>query len=162
MEDKTMRMNQTLGVLILSAVIAAFSHPSSSAAGSDSEARNTQTIAGSWTVRGTPAPESGIPPFVNVASATKDGRLVNVDPFLGTGVGEWEKTENRRFAVTFMHLTTRNGQPIGIKVRSRFELDRDGKEFEGPFTTEIFDSNGNLTGSFTGWVQGVRFDVEPL
>jgi hypothetical protein len=113
-------------------------------------------------VNGTPAPESGLPPFVNVAFITKDGRLVNVDPFSGTSVGEWAKASHDRYAVTFMTFTTQNGDVLRIRVRATLEIDGTGDEFSGPFHTEVFDSGENLVLEFDGTVHGTRFEVEPL
>src|SRR5262245_54599027 len=63
------------------------------------------TLAGSWVVYVTPAPESGLPPFVNLTSFTKDGRMINSSPTDGAAVGEWIKTGSGQFASTFMGFT---------------------------------------------------------
>src|SRR4029450_12204177 len=44
------------------------------------------TLAGSWVIYVTPAPEGDIPPFVILRAFTKDGRMINSSPTNGAAV----------------------------------------------------------------------------
>ncbi len=52
-------------------------------------------VAGHWLIEGTPSPGSPQSPFVNVATLTDDGQVVNVDPDVGTSVGGWRRIRGR-------------------------------------------------------------------
>ena len=116
------------------------------------------TLAGSWVVSVTPAPESDIPPFVNLTAFTKDGRMINSDPTDGASVGEWRKTGSRQFALTFMGFTKDGEDVLLFKTRATAEVDKSGDTFAGPFRT--VDGEGNEV--LAGTVRGTRFGVEPL
>jgi hypothetical protein len=81
----------------------------------------------------------------------------------GAGYGSWVRTAWNRFAVTFV------GNSFGpdgtvvttYKVRARLKLGPSGDALAGPFTTEFFDLGGNLLGSVTGTLSGVRIIVQP-
>jgi hypothetical protein len=130
----------------------------SAQSGSDAK----RTLAGSWVINVTPAPESGIPPFVNLTSFTKDGRIINSSPTDGAGVGEWIKTGSRQFASTFMGFTKIGEDFLLLKVRATAEVDESGDTFTGPYQVEIFDGEGNVVIAVNGTVRGTRFGVEPL
>ena len=118
------------------------------------------TLAGSWVVYVMPAPESGLPPYVNLTAFTKDGRIINSDPTDGAAVGEWRETGSRQFALTFMGFTKVGEDFRLFKVRATAEVDTSGDTFSGPFQTDIFDGEGNVV--ITGTVWSTRFGVEPL
>jgi hypothetical protein len=127
-------------------------------------AKKGRTVTGSWTVNAVPAPESGAPVFVSLATLTRDGSIVNSGmPGQSTGHGQWVKTGSQ-FAVTFIHLLYDvNGQVTGkVKVRASLTVDAQGDEISGPFNTDVFDAGGNPIFSFEGTVHGTRISVEPM
>ena len=132
------------------------------AASAQSGLTKEPTLAGSWVVYVTPAPESDIPPFVNVQAFTKDGRTITSDSTDGAGVGEWIKTGPRQFAVTFMGFTKVGEDFLLFKVRGPLEVNKSGDTFAGSFQTDIFDGEGNVVITFTGTVRATRFGVVPL
>jgi hypothetical protein len=95
---------------------------------------------------------------------TADGGVVAnaCAPSESPGYGEWVRTGNREFAVTFVgHEYAPDGSQIGTyKVRARGSLGEDSQTFSGPFTSDIFDLNGKLIVSFNGTVRGRRIVVE--
>lgn len=117
-------------------------------------------VAGTWEVHVEPDPQSGIPPVVNFASFTRDGRIVNVDPGLGTAVGEWGR-QGGAYAVTFHGFLQTGGQTFHYKVRATLGLDPSAGELAGPFLTEVLDLAGNPITSFEGTVAATRLAVEP-
>jgi hypothetical protein len=131
------------------------------AASAQSGSTKEPTLAGSWVVYVTPAPESGIPPFVNLSAFTKDGRIINSSPD-GAWVGEWIKTGPRQSASTFMGFTKVGEDFLLFKVRATAEVDESGDTFAAPLQTDIFDGEGNVVITFTGTVRATRFGVEPL
>lgn len=120
------------------------------------------TLEGSWIVYVTPAAESGIPPFVNLGTFTRDGRNVNSDPVEGAAVGEWIKLGSRQFAVTFMGFTNVGGDFLLNKVRGTLDVNEAGDTFTGPFRAEVFNSDGTVAFGFEGTVRATRFSVERL
>ena len=118
--------------------------------------------AGSWLVNLTPDPNSGLPPEMNIASLSSDGRFINVEANGHASAGEWERTAGRGFAMTIMGLLIDNGQPIRGKARASCELSLRGQEFDCQFAAEYYDLQGNVLFSVTGTAHGERFGVEPL
>ena len=123
-------------------------------------APNETGLAGTWRINVQPDPQSGMPPTLNYASFTKDGRLVNIDPAAGTAVGEWEKSAGQDHGVTFTGFASLNGQTVQYKVRAVLTVAGDG--FSGPFRSVVSDPNGIVIFSFEGTVAGTRTGVEPL
>lgn len=118
-------------------------------------------LAGSWRIDIQPDPASGMPPNVNLASFTRDGRVINVDPSVGTAVGEWDKSGGEH-GVTSSGFASFGGQTVQYKVRATLTVDPLGDTFSGPFRSTVSDLNGILTFSFEGTVSGTRSLVEPL
>jgi hypothetical protein len=117
--------------------------------------------AGTWTVQGTPATQA-VPPFVNFASFTRDGRIVNVDPAVGTALGEWAGAGGHEFKVTFAGFAVMNGQILKYKVRALIAMGEDGDTFSGAFRSDVSDLNGNPVLSYDGTVLATRIEVEDL
>jgi hypothetical protein len=115
------------------------------------------SLAGFWLVEGSPDPVSGVPPFFNIATLTKDGQVVNVTPD-GTFVGGWERLAGHEYAVTFTGFLP---GPVRVTVFSTVTLDKDAQHFGGPFRTEVRDLGGNLLFGFEGTVSASRQAVEP-
>ena len=128
-------------------------------------AKKSRTVTGSWRVNAMPAPEAGVLPLMSLATFTRDGGIVDSSmPGQSSGHGQWVKTGNEEFAVTFIHLLFDvTGQFTGtVKVRASLTVDGEGNELSGPFKTDIFDASGNPLFSFEGTVHGTRISVEPL
>jgi len=120
------------------------------------------TAAGSWIVRLTPDPTSGLPPEVNIGSFGSDGRMINIEANGNASAGEWRRTGSRQFGMTIVGLLIENGQPIRGKARAVCEIAPRGGEFDCQFRVEYFDADGNLIFGVDGTAHGNRFDVEPL
>jgi len=130
-----------------------------------------QSLKGAWNVT---IDFGGLIPTCSApAINTRDGGVVanacalNESP----GYGQWVRTGSHQFAVTFVGLeydldgamTGTPGANNGTyKVRARVHLSDSSNEFNGPFTTEIFDLNGNVIFTVSGTVTGKRILVEPL
>lgn len=82
------------------------------------------------------------------------------------GRGEWTKTADREFALTFYGVVFVSfGDPTVIgtyKVRSKITLDQSGMTFNAPALIDIFDPAGNLSVSIPATAQGRRAAVESL
>jgi hypothetical protein len=146
-------MKKRTAVTVLFLVVLAMAH---GAAG----APNDSGLKGTWRITVQPDPQSGMPPTLNYASFTKDGRLVNIDPAAGTAVGEWEKTAGHDYGVTFTGFASLNGQTVQYKVRAVLTVAED--QFSGTFRSTVTDVNGIVLFSFEGTVIGARTGVEPL
>jgi hypothetical protein len=131
-----------------------------------------QNLTGAWNVTidfGGVIPTCSAPAVNN-----RDGGIVsnactaNESP----GYGQWVRTGNGEFALTFVGLEygvdENTGAVLGTstigkyKVRANINLGNDGQEFSGPFKTEIFDLDGNLQFTVDGTVTGKRIVVEPF
>ena len=117
-------------------------------------------LAGTWEIFVEPDPQSGVAPVVNFATLTRDGKIVNVDPGLGTAVGAWRNLSGT-YAITFHGFMELGGQTLTYRVRGTVALDATAEQFSGPFVTEVRDLNGNLLLSFEGTVTATRLPVEP-
>jgi len=131
-------------------------------AASESAVAAERTLEGSWIVHVIPDPETGIPPFVNLASFTKDGRAFNSDPTEGAALGEWIRIGDHKFASTFMGFTNLGRGPLLNKVRAEGEVGPTGNTFEGPFIAEVFNEDGSVALSITGTGSGTRIVLERL
>ena len=114
-------------------------------------------IVGTWVVEGHPDPASGVDPFVNVATAARngltpgDGTVVNVDPTVGTAVGTWKHLGGLAYKTTFTGFVT-----PAMRYVVRASLNVTGDTFTGPFTTEVLDLDGNVLFTYGGTVNGAR------
>jgi len=142
-------------VLLLLTALAGFGYAQSGS--------SEQNLAGAWNVTidfGGVIPACSAPALNN-----RDGGVIsnacaaNESP----GYGQWVRTGNHEFAVTFVGLEYGpDPVPGTYKVRASVTLSDEAQEFSGPFQADTFDLNGNLTGSITGTVTGKRIVVEPL
>ena len=126
-----------------------------------------QSLTGAWNVN---IDFGGVIPACSGPSLnTRDGGVVanpcaaNESP----GYGQWVRTGNREFAVTFVGLEYDLAAPGGAangtyKVRANVSLSNDSQQYSGPFQTDIFDLNGNVVLTVTGTVTAKRVVVEPL
>jgi len=130
-----------------------------------------QSLKGAWNVT---IDFGGLIPTCSAPAVNmRDGGVVanacalNESP----GYGQWVRTGNHEFAVTFVGLEydldgTMTGTPGAssgsYKVRASVRLSDNSNEFNGPFTTDIFDLNGNVIFTVSGTITGKRIEVEPL
>ncbi|HJQ23686.1 MAG TPA: hypothetical protein VKA60_07185 [Blastocatellia bacterium] len=112
------------------------------------------------------------PSFDGTETFNEDGTfaensLSDYLPPVGTpGRGEWIKTGDHEFALTFygvLFVSFDNPTVIGTyKVRSKITLGASGTTFSAPAVIDIFDPAGNLLVTLSADVQGRRAVVEPL
>jgi hypothetical protein len=130
-----------------------------------------QSLKGAWNT--TIVFDGPIPTCSAPAINTRDGGVISNACALNEspGYGQWVRTGNHEFAITFVGLeydldgtmTGTLGASSGTyKVRARVHLSDNSNEFNGPFTTDIFDLNGNVIFTVSGTVTGKRIVVEPL
>ncbi len=130
-----------------------------------------QSLKGAWNV--TIDFDGDIPTCSAPSLNTRDGGVIATACALNEspGYGQWVRTGNHEFAITFVGLEydldgTITGTPGAssgtYKVRASVHLSDNSSEFNGPFQTDIFDLAGNVVFTVTGTVTGQRIGVEPL
>ena len=156
------RMGLRSGYIILLCLLIAFAGMGYAQSGS-----SEQNLMGAWNVN---IDFGGVIPACSAPTLnTRDGGIVanpcaaNESP----GYGQWVRTGNGEFALTFVGLEYDLAAPGGTangtyKVRASVSLSNDSQEFSGPFQTDIFDLNGNLVLTVKGTVTAKRVVVEPL
>lgn len=111
-------------------------------------------LAGLWEIQGTPegAPE---PAFTNFAHMDKDGTVTNIDPWFGTGLGQWEKVNGQSFTVFFTHFFVDPGGVGTVEVEGSMELGESGLAAAGEFLT-VISINGFEVQSVAGTITATR------
>jgi hypothetical protein len=117
-------------------------------------------VSGSWVVNILPDPATGVPPFTNLSSFTKDGLVVSSNQVGLASIGVWEKASDHTFHASFQGYEENNGQLVRYLVRSTIEFSDNKEQFSGPFITDIFDLDGNPLFSISGTVSADRLHVE--
>lgn len=115
----------------------------------------TAAIAGTWEISGNPEPTCGVGPFVNLASISKDGVLVNVDPVVGTGVGEVHRLGGKEFGVGFFGFINDGITILRYEVKGRLTL-IDAGQAAGTFTATISDPFGTPLCAYDGTLAATR------
>lgn len=95
-----------------------------------------KSVAGLWEVEGTPEGAPG-PAFTNFARLNKDGGVTNIDPWFGTGLGDWEHSGGRYYHVSFIHLFFDGADVWSVEVSGELSLSQDSNTLEGPFSTTM-------------------------
>lgn len=113
-----------------------------------------RTLVGLWEVQITPDGAPG-PVITNLVQMNKDGGVVNIDPFFGTGLGKWQRAEGRTNAVAFTSFFDDPQGTGSVTVEGSLEMSRDKNTAHGPFFTEI-RIGGTLVDSFGGTVDLIR------
>jgi hypothetical protein len=122
---------------------------------------SAQALAGAYLLTATPNPASGVPPFVNVAVVTSDGRIINFDPTAGAnglGMGSVQRRDGQRFDITFTGFTGDAPPFARFTINSTVQATKDG--FAGPFRTTITAPDGQVLFVVEGQVSGVRQTVQ--
>ena len=156
-------MRIQIASLILVAAMLTGGHTTSYA---QADVASGQSLAGAWNVKivfDTPGLEGCTAPGMN----TSDGGVIAAGCSLAEspGYGQWVRTGNRTFAVTFV------GQGFDLatgaitstyKVRASVRLSQDIQQFIGPFVTDVVALDGTPIITATGIVTADRVTVEPL
>lgn len=106
-------------------------------------------IAGHWRLMGHPEPGCGAMPFINFTAITRDGHMVNVDPMVGTGVGEVRHTWKKNYKARFHGFIVNGGTTWAYEVRGDLSLDH-ANQFSGTFATNVADLSGNPVCTYNG------------
>jgi hypothetical protein len=153
------------GVLGLIATgLGAMAVPGRNAVGHAADATGTaQGLEGTW-VLGTPG--VGAPQRIH-ATFTGDGSAVvttSLFPRQSPAQGVWERTGDREFAATFVHLRHDDGgRWIGLtKVRQAIRLSETLDEYHATTIAEDLDLDGNVVATRTPMITFRRMRVEPL
>lgn len=111
-------------------------------------------ITGLWEIQGTPEGAPG-PAFTNLTRIARDGALLNLDPWFGAGLGQWEILGGGQYSISFTHYFLDAGTVGEVTVTATGELSNDKQLFHGEFLTEI-SVGGALVDSVSGSVEGTR------
>ena len=145
-------LRRTTCLIILAGTLAAWS-----ATGfGQSNAQFRQSLEGAWNVK-IESDTPGIDGCAAPALITGEGGIIAAGCSLAVspGYGQWVRTGNNRFAVTFV------GQGFDLatgainstyKVRAGVALRQDLQQFSGPFVTDIFALDGSLIFTANGTV----------
>jgi hypothetical protein len=131
-----------------------------------------QQLEGAWlTTIGTP----GFAPALGLNLFTRDGIVIETNvievpslpPFANgsftVGFGEWVRTGDREFTMTFLKLITRGGTAVGVfKLRARMTLSPNLDTLSGTNLFEFFDNNSNVVLQGTGTLSSTRIGVDEL
>ncbi len=118
-------------------------------------------LNGTWNLTGTPDPNvCDAPAFVNLATITVDGKIINVDPGLGAGVGEAYRLGRRTYAVGFFGFIPSPQGLLRYEVQGTARL-QDSSHFTGRFRTILFDPANNPFCEYEGSIEGFRLVPMP-
>ena len=124
--------------------------------------RNVGFLSGVWEIEGSPeANPCGVGPFTNLVTITRDGKMINVDPNVGTGVGEAYRAGWRKFTAGFFGFINDNGTIIRYEVQGTIELVNRG-ELGGPFRAILYDPSGAPFCTYEGTITGTRLVAMPF
>ena len=125
-----------------------------------SSQHQNSALKGVWQITITPD-DPNLPPVFNYVTITKDGKVVNVDPGFGAGVGDSYRVGPREYAVGFFGFVEMNGMTMTYEVQGTAMRTAPG-QFSGPYRTLIRDLAGNLLNEVTGTIEGSRLPVQPF
>lgn len=112
-------------------------------------------IKGTWEIIGNPEPTCGVGPFVNLASISRGGTMVNVDPQLGAGVGEIFRVGGKEFAAGFFGFINTGQAILRYEVSGKLTLVNNAY-MNGTFTATLFDPAGQAFCSYNGTIEANR------
>ncbi len=147
-----MRNTSFLPAALLALSLATIAAPAEAAPG------NVGALNGVWEVQGTPdANNCNAVPFTNLVAITRDGTITNVDPDVGTGVGEAYRSGRRTFTVGFFGFI--NSSVIRYEIQATAKLINYG-ELRGRFRTTLSDT-GTPFCTFEGTIRATRLIAMP-
>jgi hypothetical protein len=116
-------------------------------------------LVGTWLID-TDVDDPENPPEVDVFTA--DGGIVGVAANGDVTAGVWEATGDNTATVTFVTPEGEEEAYFGLfMVRASVEIDESGDGFEGTYTFDIIDPDGNATGEYgPGGVSATRISAE--
>lgn len=118
-------------------------------------------LNGTWELTGTPDPNTcNAPSFVNLSTITVDGKITNVDPDVGTGIGEAYRMGRRMYAVGFFGFIPSPQGVLRYEVQGTLRL-QDSSQFTGRFRTILFDPANNPFCEYEGSIEGFRLVPMP-
>lgn len=124
-------------------------------------AGNVRNISGTWEIHGTPEPNvCGVGEFVNLASISRHGEIINVDPEIGTGVGEAYRINAKTYAAGFFGFINTGQAILRYEIQSTMTVLNRG-ELGGPFRALVFDPAGNLACEYEGSLAAYRMVPAP-
>ena len=148
-------------ISVLAAIVLAIALSVQAYATSTAEAKSND-LTGSWTITIIPSADTGVPPFMNFSSMTKDGLVINSDDVGLASLGVWEKVSDHTYRTTFQGFFVQDDMQMRYQVRATLELSADGEHFSGPFTNNIYDLDNNPFFEISGTVEADRMHVVPL
>jgi len=125
-----------------------------------SASHNVRKLAGTWDIQGQPEPTCGVQPFRNFTSISREGKIINSDPEVGTGVGEAYRMGRGKYAAGFFGFISDNGTILSYEVQGTLEL-LDAGHFTGIFRATVFDPAGNPACTYEGTMEGYRLVPMP-
>jgi|SRR6056297_1168741 len=132
---------------------------------SASAAPQVNELAGIWEITGVPVEVTEDPDgscelpgsFVNTVKVSSDGSILNVDPFLGAGVGEVHRLRGKTFALgIFGYLPTPPPVVLGYEIQATGTV-------TGPDT--VVGEFRTILGTgcvYTGTIEGTRLYAQPF
>ena len=130
----------------------------------DTVLRNTgqarASLPGTWVVNVAPKDAESRPPSVEVAAINSDGSLVNFDRAGRGGAGQWKRTNDGKYAVTFTGFYLEDEQSFRYKVRATLTLNANEDAYSGPFQTTISNPAGEEVLTYRGTVSATRVRIE--
>ena len=140
------------------------------------DAQDDRQLVGSWMVAVTPPGAQPGGPARLLVSFTPDGVALRTAPlqqvappalgvekmFIGTTHGEWARTGDREFGLTFVGFAFDDaGRFLATqRIRVAVRVDETSDSFSGPFKADFLAADGGVLASSGGTVLGTRIRVE--
>jgi hypothetical protein len=141
------------------------------------EAQDDRQLVGSWMVAVTPPGGQPGGSARLLVSFTSDGVALRTAPlqqaappalggdkmFISTTHGEWARTGDRDFGLTFVGFAFDDaGKFLATqRIRVAVRVDEVSDSFSGPFKADLLAADGSILASGGGTVLGTRIRVEP-
>jgi hypothetical protein len=115
-------------------------------------------IEGSWQVTVSP---TDLPPFPSLLTYAAGGGLTGVDGVSNVH-GTWAGKGGNTFVFTFVELLfDSTGAFTGsVRIRETFTLEPGGAAYNGVWTGEVLDPDGNVVVPIGGTTHGTRINAE--
>lgn len=126
------------------------------------QAQERSFFQGVWEVVGTPD-DPARPTLSNIGLGSADGGLVNVDPALGTGVGDVQRVSGRTHTAVFFGPIDLGGGTIGrYRVDATVDIFPVQGTASGRFRTAILAPDGTELDSWEGSLTATRIAGGPF